>query len=509
MSGAIRSTFLAAALLAAARTLAASESAQADAAPRSGVVSTNIPSGESEVKSDAARLKQEVRIIVSTNAPPESIEMSAPGTAGGETNAVATKKKNFHWNFAWKGWDGLQMEAVQTTSLKTPAPVWRLMGIHTNEVPVLDLEQVKLSGKFGARADVDGAGFVTTGNLTDFNNEIQLRRLLLYARGDCIVVVPFSYYLELGYNGGQFSLTKSYLLFSNIKFIGNLKLGQFQPPMGLQLITSSRDLEFMEPAAPLQAIAPGVEAGLQIGNTVFHERATWSVGIFAPGAGSSEYGNASQDYGSMVLRFTGLPLYHPDSTDPSANRLLHLGLSANLLYSSSSTVRYQSRPESHIAPFVIDTGDIQSRGAATFGTEAAWVNGPFNAQGEFIYSIVEQVNGDNLHLYGFYGQAGWFLTGETRPYDPRAGAFARVIPRHNFNFSKGGWGALEVACRYSYSDLNDANVNGGKLGLFMAGVNWYLHPHVRWMFDYGMGRVTGGAQSGNMFIFQTRIGADF
>jgi phosphate-selective porin OprO/OprP len=387
--------------------------------------------------------------------------------------------------------------------------VLRAVGIKTNALPIIHLEQVKLSGNFGARVEVDGAAFVTTDSLTGFDNGVELRRLLLYARGDCILLLPFSYYLELGLNNDQFTLNKSYLRFPGIDYIGALQIGQFQPPMGLQIITSSRDITFMEPAAPLQAIAPGVEAGLQIGRPVFDERGTWNFGLFAPGAGNIEYGNASENYGSAILRVTALPLWHEDTADPTANRYLHLGVSANILYSGNSTVRYQSRPESFIAPIVIDTDDIDANSAGTFGGEAAWVNGPLSLQGEFIYSRVKQNDAANLSLFGGYGQISWYLTGESRPYDRQTGAFKRLVPRHNFDFGKTGWGAWEIAARFSYTDLTDANVSGGRLSLLMTGVNWYLHPHIRWMFNYGMGRVSDTAQDGDLFIFQTRIGVDF
>jgi len=440
------------------------------------------------------RLKQEVRLVVVTN---------TPATADAATNHAG----EFEWEFAWKGWDGLQMQVVRKTRFKSPLRLWspdQNLPFHQ-----LQLEQVKLSGTIGARVEVDGAAFVTTGNLTDFDDGIELRRLLLSLGGDCILLLPVSYFVELGYTAGEFTLNKSYITFSHIDYLGNFQVGQFQPPMGLDLITSSRDITFMEPAAPNTAIAPGVEVGLQLGQPVFNQRATWALGLFAPGAGSQEYGNASQDYGSAIARITGLPIYHPNQTNPAANQLLHLGLSANVLYSSSSTVRYRSRPESHIAPYVIDTGDIESRGAVTGGAEAAWVNGPLIVQGEFIYSVVQQNNWANLNFGGFYAYAGWYLTGESRPYNPATGAFNRLIPRRNFSFNGDGWGALEIACRFSHTDLTDENVQGGRLDLLMAGVNWYPLSHVKWMFNYGMGGVSGGASDGNMFIFQTRVGVDF
>ncbi len=476
----------------------AAPSGEAVAPPETVAPATAEP--DDEDTGGPERLKKEIRVVVETNAPP---------AAGIATTAPPQKEKSFRWKFSWEGWDGLYVEAAQRTRLETQTSVMWQMGIDTNAVPIIHLEKVKLSGRFGARLDVDGAVFATTGDLTGFDDGVQIRRLRFRASGDCILLLPVSYYIELGLDGTQFNLQKCYLVFPEVRLIGDLQIGQFQPPMGLQLITSSRDITFMEPAAPLQAIAPGVEVGGQFGRPFLDERATWAFGLFAPGAGDIEYGNASQDYGSAILRFTGLPIWHVDPADLSADRYLHVGLSANVLYSATSTVRYQSRPESHIAPFVIDTGDIDANGAVTLGTEAAWVHGPVSAQGEFMYSRVEPSRGDALTFYGFYAQGSWYLTGESRPYDRKTGAFKRLIPRHNFDFGKTGWGAFEVACRYSYTDLTDGGVNGGRLGLLMASANWYPHSHVRWMFNYGMGRVRGGAEDGNLFIFQTRIGVDF
>jgi phosphate-selective porin OprO/OprP len=443
-----------------------------------------------------ARLEKSTRLVINTNAPVVTVD---------DTNAPA--QKSFTWKVAWEGWDGLQIQAVQQTPLKNPREVLGLQAQGPDAPSYLHLEQVKLSGKFGARLEVDGAAFATTGNLTGFDPGIELRRLRIFAGGDCILVLPLSYYIELGYGAGNFYLNQSTLTFPAGKYLGTLELGQFQAPMGLDNITSSRDIAFMETAAPIQSIAPGIEAGAQIGKPIFNQRATWALGLFAPGAGSLESGNASQDFGSLVTRLTWLPQYHPDPDNPSANRLLHLGLSANILYSASSTVRYRSRPESHIAPYIIDTGDLNASRAATIGLEAAWVNGPFSVQGEFVGSDVSESGVGDVFFYGFYAYASWYLTGESRPYDPVSGSFKRLIPRHSVG--QGGWGAFELTCRLSHTDLTDGNIEGGRLTMLMAGVNWYLQPHLRWMFNYGTGHVSGGPNDGNMLIFQTRVGVDF
>ena len=84
-----------------------------------------------------------------------------------------------------------------------------------------------------------------------------------------------------------------------------------------------------------------------------------------------------------------------------------------------------------------------------------------------------------------------------------------MIPKRNFDFGHGGWGAWEIASRYSYANLDSADVNGGRLRMIMAGVNWYLHSHLKWRFEYGFGHVSDRQPSGNLNIFQTRVEVDF
>jgi hypothetical protein len=44
--------------------------------------------------------------------------------------------------------------------------------------------------------------------------------------------------------------------------------------------------------------------------------------------------------------------------------------------------------------------------------------------------------------------------------------------------------------------------------MLVAGVNWYLHSHVKWRFDYGFGRVSGRSPEGYINLFETRLEVD-
>ena len=452
----------------------------------------------SEAEAGPARLKQQVRVTVGTHA----------RSAGATTNQTAPEQKSFDWKFSWNGWDGLHSDLSQKTPIKDPLAGLREAFQATNTYRVFHLEEVKMIGKIGAKLALDGAGFVTSKEFQGFDDGIQVRRARLYAKGDCLLALPVSYEVEIGYIPNTFYIENSYVAFKDIPWIGQFKLGQYQAPMSLDMVTSSRDVTFMESAAPVQALAPGVNAGIQIGRPVFDRRATWAMGLFTDGLGN-DIGEATKDYGRAIARVTGLPIYQADPDRPDATRLLHLALSANVLYASSSSVRYRSRPESHLAPYVIDTGNIHADGALVAGTEAAWVNGPFSLQGEYLHSWVGEQGGQAPGFNGFYTSGSWFLTGESRPYDRTEGKFGRVIPHQTFNWGKGGGGAWEIAGRYSFTDLDSANIHGGRLSMLMAGLNWYPHSHVKWRFDYGFGRVSNRTPEGNLNIFETRVEIDF
>ncbi|MGH8579986.1 MAG: OprO/OprP family phosphate-selective porin [Gammaproteobacteria bacterium] len=134
---------------------------------------------------------------------------------------------------------------------------------------------------------------------------------------------------------------------------------------------------------------------------------------------------------------------------------------------------------------LVDTGNIPGdvNYFTLFGGELAGIYGPFSVQSEYIRADVDRETGGDPGFNGYYGYASWFLTGESRNYKADKGVFD-ILPLKPFSLKTGGWGAWEVAVRYSNLDLNDEGVRGGEIDDLSFALNWYPNPYVRLMANY-------------------------
>jgi phosphate-selective porin OprO/OprP len=346
--------------------------------------------------------------------------------------------------------------------------------------------------------DLEGADGI--GELTDGS---EVRRARLYVGGTIYRDMDFK--LQLEFAGGDVDMEDAYLQFKHLPLVGNIRIGHMKEPLGLEATTSSRFTTFMERALP-SAFHPGHNAGIMAFNHAFDERMTWSTGLFYE---TDDYGDAERDGGySFATRITALPWYEDDGA-----KLLHIGGGYNLRDAADdNTLRFRSRPEAHFTQRFTDTGSFKADLAHIFNAESALVYGPFALQGEYYGTSVTGAD-DSIgspFFNGFYVQASYFLTGEHRNYDRKKGVFDRLHPHRNFR-EDGGWGAWEVAARYSFLDLQVAGLpdTARKLEDITLGVNWYLNPNMRIMGNYIRSHVTGSDISGDADIFMLRMQVDF
>ncbi len=301
---------------------------------------------------------------------------------------------------------------------------------------------------------------------------VEIRRARLYFSG--LIYGNVEYKLQFDFAGGEAVLKDAYLVLTDFP-LGQLWMGHFKEPFSLEELTSSKYITFLERALP-NIFAPSRKTGFMIQNVASDERMTTAIGVFRD---TDDFGENVDDGGYNVTgRVTVLPIYE----DKGAN-LLHLG-AAYSYRNPDDTIRYRQRPEAHLTDRFVDTGTFAGDQVDLVGLEAAWVKGLLSLQGEYMMAAADRLGGgSDVEFDGYYVQASYFLTGEHRNYKTSEGAFSRIKPKKNYS-AAGGPGAWEVKARYSGLDLSDRDITGGELNDITAGVNWYLNPNTKIMWDY-------------------------
>jgi phosphate-selective porin OprO/OprP len=280
--------------------------------------------------------------------------------------------------------------------------------------------------------------------------------------------------------------------------VGGIRVGHFKEPFSLEELGSDNFIPLMERALP-NALVPSRNLGGMVHNTTLEERMTWAAGAFrdsddfAISQGDGEWGGTA--------RVTGLPWWQDDGRS-----LVHLGIAGSYRDPADDSVQFRSRPEARLAPYVVDTGAFDATSLSRLGAEFAAVQGPFWLQSEYIGALTAG-DGPGRDANGYYVQAGFFLTGESRPYKRESGTFDRVRPRRPFLYGdERGWGAWELLGRWSSLDLNSGAIRGGSVHDITAGVSWYLNPLTRISANYVF---SDQLQLGDSQAFMMRFWFDF
>ncbi len=329
----------------------------------------------------------------------------------------------------------------------------------------------------------------------EFEDGTEFRRARLSISGLMYEKVEFK--TQLDFATGSAAFRDVYLGLRKLPAVGNIRFGQFKEPLGLEEQASSNFLTFMERSLA-NALVPSRHTGIMIHDRELGERVSWALGVFKD---TNDVGLATGDENYAITgRVTGLPWFEEEG-----RRLLHLGL-AYSRRNTASEFRFRERPETHLAPRLVDTGIFPAEALNLVGTETAVVFGPASLQAEYVRSDSDAGTPLDPSFDGFYVYGSFFITGEHRSYRPSEAAFTRIHPRESFLSKSGGPGAWEVAVRYSKLDLDDAPIQGGELKDWTAGLNWYLNPNSRIMWNYVRADLEN---RGTADIFQMRFQVDF
>jgi phosphate-selective porin OprO/OprP len=381
-----------------------------------------------------------------------------------------------------------------------------------------------------------------------------------------------NYQLEVDFaTVGRPSFFDTYAEQANLPFLGDVRVGHLLQPFSVDAMSGFRNLPLIERSLPFLAFVPFRRTGIMASNRTEDDLTHWSYSVFRTGGfnnaplGDSRFATDFGDVGgySFSTRVTHL-VYYDDPTD--CQRLWHIGtsydysqLGANDAIGSGFNGNagipkpsYQARTTPEFGPLglpdlgssfgsavngtplFVDTGRYEAGSFNLWGVETVYQDGPLSFQAEWMATQVNSVVGP-VFYHGAYAEVMYRLTGEHRVYDKKLGSLKNPVPFTDFISSKGeqwgihGWGAWEIAARWSFVDLrNPASLNGhyydsatntftgtngvgnGILNDATVGVTWFLNQHTKLQFNWIHAMLNNAANGHSVAdLYVTRVQVDF
>ncbi|MCC6918458.1 MAG: porin [Alphaproteobacteria bacterium] len=337
---------------------------------------------------------------------------------------------------------------------------------------------------------------VSARDLSDGGN---FRRAQIGVEGKLAKDFGYRVVLEMGGSGteGPSRLNEGWISYTGLAPF-TFQVGAFSPPANLDDATSSDDTMFIERASPaeLSRALAGADGRYAVGARANGER--WFAALHLTGG---TFGDAEtfDEQRAVIARVAGLAATGSDYN-------LHVG--ANLSYvfkpadqgpdvTARSPVRLRDRPELRVdSTRLIDTGSINADSVYAAGAELAgnWKN--LNFQAEYFWYGVNRRDStlSDPRFQGWYAEGSWIVTGEQKRYSMANASYAMPRPAATFQGSS-GIGAVELAVRYSHTDLNYRegaagtlgaadSIRGGEQDIWTLGANWYWNQNLRFTLGY-------------------------
>jgi len=311
----------------------------------------------------------------------------------------------------------------------------------------------KASFQLGGRIQYD-YNYAEKNSIND-ESDFDVRRARLFVKGQ-YGDWAYKSQFNLGESGdsGSGTVEDLYIQYKGWGQTAKLTIGRAKEPFGLEELVSSKDISILERSAMTERYVPGRNEGIQINGA--SGMVNYAVGLYEGGPNGDGKGSREARQVAFTGRLAAAPIKEKD-------RVVHLGLA------------YTDRgPDS----------DLDN----ALGIEAAASFGPFHLQTEYF-------SGDTTsesNINGYYLQAGWIVTGESRPY--KGGKFKRVKPKA----SSGAW---EVVARYESGDGDFGDVELGETDAtaYTANLNWYATTNTRLGMSYAEGRSNVNDDEGKEF----------
>ena len=350
----------------------------------------------------------------------------------------------------------------------------------------------KLGGRIHADAQFhsgDNYAEVDDGNLVpvEANDGTEIRRARMRFEG--VFYKDWLFRTEADFADDNVRVKDAFIEYSGLKDWFTITAGQQKQNFSRELQESSNDMMFTERSLMNILNNPTVDRAIGLNFQHFDKNWLAKLGIYGdsitpPRTGTApEIDNAADEGWGISSRVVYNPILEK-------TKLVHLGLAGNyrkpddtrdVAKSRGLALVYETTNMSSLD--LINTGVSDVSNIKQLGLEAAGLYGPFSVGAEYTRMWVDRRDGeDNLELDGWYAEAAYSLTGESRGY--KDGNFGYLTPDKPFNLKSGGLGAWELAARYSSADLNDGDFTGGELSNITVALNWYINSNFRILANY-------------------------
>jgi phosphate-selective porin OprO and OprP len=328
----------------------------------------------------------------------------------------------------------------------------------------IDSGDVELT--IGGRLHLDTVAIQSDGIF--FEDSTDVRRLRVDATLD--VGDDWRFKIDGDVGGISPGIYNAWAAFRGIKDV-EIKLGNFIAPFNGENMMSSNNMKFVERGLPSE-----LSPNFLLGASISYEGDNWSIigGYFTNPIEDEELTNRD-DGASVVVRGVFSPI-------DRRREALHFAVAAERReLDSGATSRVRAVPEFALTrQALLDTGALNGiEGYTNVNLEAAYMNGPVLLKAQQTTRYNDAPTLLDPEFMGASVEAAWVITGERQRYSSSTGTFGEIRPDRD-----NGWGAWEVAARYSMLDLSDGIVAGGEQTNLTVGVNWYANRNVRVSVNY-------------------------
>lgn len=325
-------------------------------------------------------------------------------------------------------------------------------------------------------------------DVTAFQDDARIRRLRVDAT---LSIDDWRFKADADIGGQSTGIRNLWASYRGIERV-TIKAGNFIAPVAGENMMSSNNIKLMERSLAA-TLAPDFLLGA--GVTYRGEKVSLAAGYF--GDPIEQNPQRPTDSGES---FAGRVVWAPVKR---RKEVLHFAAGVELRdLSSNSLSRVAVRPEFGLnGRRLVDTGSLQGvENFRNFNLEAAYMKGPFLAKANYIGRDNDAPTLGDPTFSGGSVELAYVLTGERQRYSLGSGTFGQIRPR-------GKAGAVELAARYSFVDLNSGTVAGGEQQNWSVGVNWYVSRSARIMVNFVNAQSDPGRNGlrENVSAFMTRF----